>query len=137
MDVPGDQSRAGLVGDEECRLLRGAVELAGRKWNTAVMLAIESGADRFSIIRRGVPGVSDRVLAARLRELETHALVEREVIPTHPVQVRYTLTAAGADLIQALRPLGGWSRRWITKEPLHPRSEPVDPLQGPRRSTNR
>lgn len=105
-----------MVGDEECRRLRGAVELAGRKWNTAVMLAIESGADRFSTIKRAVPGVSDRVLAARLRELETHALVVREVIPSHPVQVRYTLPAAGAELLQVLRPLVGWSRRWIAQE---------------------
>lgn len=56
--------------------------------------------------------ISDRILTARLRELETSGLVVREVIPSIPVQVRYGLTEAGSDLIRTLHPLVQWSQRW-------------------------
>lgn len=70
------------------------------------------GAARFSEIRASVDDISDRILTARLRELETSGLVVREVIPSIPVQVRYGLTEAGSDLIRTLHPLVQWSQRW-------------------------
>jgi DNA-binding HxlR family transcriptional regulator len=79
-----------------------------------------------------VSGLSDRLLAQRVKELQTAGLLEREVIPTAPVQVRYHLTTRGADLMRALQPLGEWSQRWaqptntITTGPTPP-SEPSHP----------
>lgn len=100
------------ISDEGCRTFRHAAELAGRKWNAAIMLALASGASRFSEIREIVTGVSDRLLSLRLRELEGHRLVERTVIPTVPAQIRYELTASGSELIRILHPLTQWSLRW-------------------------
>jgi DNA-binding HxlR family transcriptional regulator len=89
-----------------------AVELAGRKWSAAVLLAAARGAERFSELRELVHGITDRVLSARLKELEQNDLIERTVIPTTPVQVRYHLTAQGRDLITVLQPVVGWGLRW-------------------------
>jgi DNA-binding HxlR family transcriptional regulator len=52
------------------------------------------------------------MLTARLRELVAHGLVEREVIPTTPVQVRYRLTERGRDLLAAMQPLMAYQLRW-------------------------
>lgn len=87
-------------------------ELAGRKWNAAIMMSLSQGAVRFTQIRQHVDGLSDRLLAARLRELEQAHLVERTVIPTTPVQVQYVLTPAGEELMRVLSPLVGWALRW-------------------------
>ena len=75
----------------------------------AVLLAGAQGARRFGEYRRLVPGISDRLLAQRLKELEKYDLMVREVVPTTPVQIRYTPSASGADLISALQPLIVWT----------------------------
>jgi DNA-binding HxlR family transcriptional regulator len=54
------------------------------------------------------------LLAQRLKELEASGLVQREVIASTPVQVRYSLTEAGSDLLDSLQPLAAWGQRWGT-----------------------
>jgi DNA-binding HxlR family transcriptional regulator len=92
---------------DACRHLTTALEFLGRRWNGAILLALARGADRFSVVLREVPGLSDRMLAARLKELEQHGVVSRSVVPSTPVQVRYALTARGARVLEALQPLVG------------------------------
>lgn len=99
------------INEAECRLFREAAELAGRKWTAAVLLALARGAQRFSELASGIDGISDRLLAARLRELETQGLVTRTVIPSTPVQIRYGLTDSGTELIRILHPLVQWAKR--------------------------
>lgn len=105
------EDQAHSIDDAECRLFREAAELAGKKWTAAILLALARGADRFSEIATSIDGISDRLLSARLRELETQGLVERIVVPSTPVQIRYTLTPAGSDLIRILHPLVQWAKR--------------------------
>jgi len=93
-------------------MFKNAVELVGSKWNGAILLAIGRGANRFSEIGPQVEGISARLLAARLRELEKHELVTREVVASHPVQIRYTLTQRGNELVRVLIPLVPWGTRW-------------------------
>lgn len=98
------------IDDEECRRFQVSAELAGRKWNAAILLAGARGARRFSEYRTLVSGISDRLLTARLKELEAEGLIARDVQPTTPVSVAYELTASGRQLISLLHPLVSWSR---------------------------
>ena len=100
------------IDDNECLRLLGSVELVGKRWSSAILLALARGAERFSDIPAVVPGLSDRMLAQRLKELETSGLLEREVIASTPVQVRFRLTASGHDLITSLQPLAAWGQKW-------------------------
>lgn len=100
------------IDDKQCHLFRASVELIGRRRSSAILLAAARGACRFSGIGGCVPGLSDRMLARRLRELETAGQVRREVTPTAPVQVTYHLTPSGAELTAALQPLVRWELRW-------------------------
>jgi len=100
------------IDDDECRRFQSAVELIGKRWSSAILLALARGADRFGEIRAMVPGLSDRMLAERIRELQTAELVERDVVPSTPVQIRYHLTERGLDLIRSLQPLVKWGHRW-------------------------
>ena len=76
------------------------------------MLALGRGATRFGEIEAAVDGLSARMLTARLRELEDHGIVEREVVPTTPVSVRYRLSPRGRDLLAAMQPLMAYHVRW-------------------------
>ena len=58
-----------------------------------------------------VQGISDKVLAQRLKDLEAQGLIERTVIPSTPVQIFYSVTPDGRELISLLLPVVAWSRR--------------------------
>jgi DNA-binding HxlR family transcriptional regulator len=74
--------------------------------------AIELVGKRCGELAKAVPGLSDRLLSQRLRELEDAGVVEREVEPGTPVKVSYSLTEKGADLGPAISELRAWARRW-------------------------
>ncbi|MET9338099.1 MULTISPECIES: winged helix-turn-helix transcriptional regulator [unclassified Nonomuraea] len=96
-----------------CPHFQTAIELVGRRWNGVILLALARGATRYGELRDAVPGLSERLLAQRLRELESSGVVAREVRPTTPVQIRYSLTESGAALVEAMRPLMAWADRWV------------------------
>jgi DNA-binding HxlR family transcriptional regulator len=100
------------IDDEQCRRATTALEFVGKRWNGAILLALRRGATRFSEILASVIGLSDRLLAVRLRELEHAGLVRRDVEPTTPVTIRYALTQHGTDLLDAIEPLALYGQRW-------------------------
>lgn len=93
------------IDDESCRAFSEVVELVGRRWNAAILLALARGHRRFGAIRSQVEGLSDRLLSQRLKQLEEAGLLRRTVVPTTPVQILYELTDRGLALIAALQPL--------------------------------
>ena len=96
-----------------CPRYHRAVELIGRRWTGAIVRALLSGPKRFSELLGGIPGISDRLLTDRLRELQNADLVRRQVANESPVRVLYELTTAGRELGPALEELGRWAERWI------------------------
>ena len=74
------------------------MELIGKRWTGAVVRALMAKPARFNQLLAGIPGISDRVLTERLRELEVEGILERLVDPGPPVRVSYRLTARGRAL---------------------------------------
>lgn len=95
-----------------CPHFHAAIELIGKRWTGAIVCALTERPLRFGELAKAVPGLSDRLLSQRLRELEDEGLVEREVEPGTPVRVTYSLTEKGAELRPAIRELRLWARRW-------------------------
>ena len=62
-----------------CPHFHAAIELIGKRWTGAIVFALTEGPLRFGELAKAVPGLSDRLLSQRLRELEGEGLVEREV----------------------------------------------------------
>lgn len=96
-----------------CPQFHRAVELIGRRWTGAILRAMLTGATRFSEISETVPGISDRMLAERLRELEEQGIVARTVIPETPVRIEYTLTEKGRQLDDVVGAISGWAEKWV------------------------
>lgn len=111
------QERAGAV----CPLYHRAMELIGRRWTGAILLALSGGAERFCTLTAAVPGLSDRMLSERLKELEAEGIVRRTVIPTTPVSVTYHLTEKGQDLQAVMDAVGRWAQEWLA-----PHNAPAD-----------
>jgi DNA-binding HxlR family transcriptional regulator len=87
-------------------VVRGAPNLLERRWLLSIVFAACSGEVRFNAFIDSVQGISPRMLAERLRDLEQAGLLERRVRPDSPPSVEYHLTARGRalePLIEALR----------------------------------
>ena len=100
------------VDDEECHQAAEILEIVGKRWSSGILLAMARGAERFTDITATVRDLSARMLAVRLRELEQAGLVDRVIIPTMPVSIRYQLTPQGRDLLASLQPIAGYAHRW-------------------------
>ncbi len=70
-----------------------------------ILRELIDGVQRFSDLQRALPGVSQKVLTAQLRELAAAGLVQRTVYPQVPPRVDYALTPLGRDLIPVLEGL--------------------------------
>ncbi|HEU5028357.1 MAG TPA: helix-turn-helix domain-containing protein [Spirillospora sp.] len=91
-----------------------AMDVIGGKWKVLILWALDERPCRFGELRRNLPGVTEKVLAAQLRELEADGIVHREAFEEVPPRVEYSLTPLGASLNAALAPLGAWGREHIT-----------------------
>jgi DNA-binding HxlR family transcriptional regulator len=93
-----------------------AMRLLGGRWRTLLIYYLIDGPKRFSELRRDNPGISHRMLALDLRELEAAGVLWRTVHPGVPPKVEYGLTEDGRTLIPLINALGDWweSRRRAT-----------------------
>jgi DNA-binding HxlR family transcriptional regulator len=104
--------REGEVGTF-CPRFQYAIELIGRRWVGAIVRVLTSGPARFNELLTAVPGLSDRLLTERLRELERAGIVSRTVATCRPLRVTYELTACGNSLNEIVTHIGNWAEAWV------------------------
>src|ERR1700733_9314856 len=92
---------------DACGIAR-ALDVVGERWALLVVRELLFGPQRFSDLRRGLPGASSNMLTDRLRELEAHGVVRRRTLPPPAACSVYELTARGRDLEPTLDALGAW-----------------------------
>ncbi|MDF5751678.1 helix-turn-helix domain-containing protein [Spongiactinospora sp. TRM90649] len=86
------------------------------KWKSLILWELENhGVRRFAELRRGLVGVSEKMLIQQLREMEEDGLVHREVYREVPPKVEYSLTEHGVSLNAALASLGAWGSERIAR----------------------
>jgi DNA-binding HxlR family transcriptional regulator len=103
-----------------CPNFHHAVEVIGRRWTGAILRAMLAGTERFSDLAATVPGLSDRLLSERLKELEAEGIVTRAVFPETPVRIEYRLTPKGLELAPVIEALSTWAERWVAAEDAAP-----------------
>jgi DNA-binding HxlR family transcriptional regulator len=87
----------------------GAIRLLGRKWHPVVVyVLLVHGRLRFTELNNRIAGLSGKVLADALDDLEAVSLVERHVADDTPVKVEYSLTPAGRSLQPVFESLDEW-----------------------------
>src|SRR5918994_6443970 len=96
-----------IVPPYECGL-DAAVDVIGGKWKVSILWALSVKPRRPGDLRRGVKGISEKMLIQQLRQMEADGLVTRTAYPEIPPRVEYSLTPLGESLNRALIPLGEW-----------------------------
>jgi DNA-binding HxlR family transcriptional regulator len=96
--------------------LDAAMDVVAGKWKSLILWELNNyGTRRFGELKRGLPGVSEKMLIQHLREMEADGLVNREVYREVPPKVEYSLTEHGVSLNAALGPLGAWGTERIKR----------------------
>jgi DNA-binding HxlR family transcriptional regulator len=101
--------------------LAGAVRLVGDRWSLRLIAALLEGDRTFSELSEEVDGIAPNILTARLKALQRDALVAARPYQRRPVRMRYSLTAPGRRLADAVALLAEWgaTRQGRTSGPRH------------------
>ncbi|GAA0543440.1 winged helix-turn-helix transcriptional regulator [Actinomadura livida] len=99
--VPADELAACPVGEVFRRL--------GDKWSMLLVVLLGGRPHRYNELHRAIEGISQRMLTRTLRGLENDGLVRRDVHPTVPPSVEYSLTPLGRTLLEPLSALADWA----------------------------
>ena len=108
-----------------CHRFHRAIELVGRRWNGAIIFLLLQDRARFAQLRAAIPGITDRMLAERLHELEAEDVIVRTVLPETPVRVEYALTKKGKALAGAMGAIGQWAEKWLADSAPEGKTAPL------------
>ncbi len=92
-----------------------ALYAIGGKWKLRIIVALTKGVSRFNELQRTITGISSKVLAAELKELELNGFVRRNIIPQTPIIIEYELTDYALTLEQVLDALSDWGTKHRAK----------------------
>ena len=88
------------------------LQLIGDKWKVLILRDLMDGTKRFGELKKGINGVSQKVLTSNLRTMETNGLVSRKVYAEVPPKVEYTLTETGYSLKPVLDVMTVWGEEY-------------------------
>jgi len=89
--------------------VRDVIDVISERWSSLLMMALAEHPHRFGELRRLIPDISQRMLTQTLHELQRDGYVHREVFPTKPPGVEYSLTDLGRSMFEALNVLIEWA----------------------------
>jgi DNA-binding HxlR family transcriptional regulator len=123
-DLLGPEGPRATPSAKDIRLVRAVFG----KWSTEVLVALHTAPSvGFEELRRSLPGISPRVLSLKLKVLEQHGMVRREIIDARPPRVRYTLTDRGWTVAWLSDPVLLFLEQSEVRESLPPRVGEASP----------
>lgn len=88
------------------------VQLIGNKWKLLIIRNLLDRPQRFTELKNGVPGISQKVLTDNLRAMERDGIVSREVFAEVPPRVIYSLTDIGQSLLPIIDAMADWGNSY-------------------------
>src|SRR5690554_6001831 len=93
---------------ETVKPVREALGVINGKWKLPIIISITTGNQRFTDIQDSIPGITPKVLAKELKDLEQHRLIKRTVIEDYPVRIQYTAEPYSETLGPIIYALQDW-----------------------------
>lgn len=88
--------------------LREALQVINGKWKLPIIISIANGNARFTDIQESIPGITPKVLAKELKELEQHQLIKRSVVEDYPIKILYSTEPYAETLSPVIDALRSW-----------------------------
>ncbi len=96
---------------ENCPVTK-IMSVLGGRWKFIILYTIRKSPKRFGQINQFIPSISNKVLSEQLRELTEDGIVERKVLTDRiPVNVEYSLTERGKELVPLIALMEEWGER--------------------------
>ena len=86
--------------------------LIGDKWKVLILRDLMDGTKRFGELKKSIGHVTQKVLTAQLRDMESRGLLTRKIYAEVPPRVEYTLTETGYSLKPILDSMVAWGTRY-------------------------
>ena len=102
-----------------CPRFEQTFSILGKKWTGLIIDVLLDGPRRFKDLSQAIPGVSDRVLVERLKELQKEEIVTRDLDDTCDIRSGYRLTAKGKALRNVMNEVQEWANQWICDTELN------------------
>lgn len=99
---------------ELCPKFQAAFSFLGKRWIGIIIKVLFDKPSRFKDIKEKIPGISEKVLAERLKELEVEGLIIRLVYDEKPVKIEYCLSEKGLAVQPVLEEVQAWGQKWMT-----------------------
>ncbi|MDF2814761.1 MAG: HxlR family transcriptional regulator [Paenibacillus sp.] len=96
-----------------CPKFETAFEILGKRWTGLIIQVLMNGPLRFKDISNMIPGMSDRMLTERFKELEQQGVLIRRVYPEMPIRIEYDLTDKGRALRDVMAEVQKWGDQWL------------------------
>lgn len=108
---------AKIKAEYSCALLL-AMDLVGGKWKLRILWHIVHGDNRYSLLQKGIPDITEKMLTTQLHEMEASGLILREVISEKPLHVQYELSKEYAELKVIVNELCGLGKAYGKKNSI-------------------
>lgn len=103
------KEKESMRANKSCDDFHATIEFIGKRWMGIIVYHLLDGPKRYHEILADIPGISDRLLTERLRELEEKGLVLRKVGNTQERKVEYELTEPGRALEKPINSIKNWA----------------------------
>lgn len=88
--------------------VRDTLDVINGKWKLPIIISVSMGNERFTDIQESIPGISPKVLAKELKQLEENKLIRRTVIGDYPVKISYTAEPYASTLTPIIHAMTDW-----------------------------
>ena len=99
--------------DSQCKTFQTALDILSSRWNALILNVLQDGPLRFNELSERAKGPGDKVLSARLKQLESRGLLLRQVETGPPVRVSYQLTRSGREFGELAQAIERWGRELV------------------------
>lgn len=100
--------------------VKATLNVLSGKWKVLAVWYLSFGPKRFAELRDMLPGVTEKVLTAQLKQLQEDGVLLRQATATVPPKVTYSLSAAGKDLVPLMEEMCGWGAKHLGMPPNLP-----------------
>jgi len=104
--------------DDDCTIYKTA-DFIGKRWTLLILLELYKGdskTKRYSEIKKGLDGITPKILSARLKELEKEKMIIKKIdTSSFPIRCDYFLTESGKDFIKIIKDMKKWALKWKIK----------------------
>ncbi len=101
--------------DENCTIYK-TTNFIGKKWTLLILLEIYKGKThkrRYSQLKTNLPGITPKILSARLKELEKEGMIKKNIdLSSFPIKCEYSLTKGGLAFIKIIKDIKKWALKW-------------------------